>query len=290
MIFNELLSMYANSKNISLKTFKNAKSVIKNYVNISIKEFIKNHKLVILNVLNSNLAPLTKIEYLKTIRKLLNFAYNFLNLPLRVKRKIKEAINYISMIIKSIPKIPKIPLHEKIIKIDEFKKLLNVANSYEKCILYILFSTGIRRSELRNLRVKDFEIYRDHVVINVYSSKTKTFRKVIITDKKAINVIKNVVMKFKLHYGDNYELFNIDVNYMLRRLCKLVNVRKITCHMFRHTCATFLSKILPEIIVKKFMGWSVSSNIISKYVHLSYDDVIHVVKRFKLLKHSIIML
>ena len=271
----DILNIYANAKNIAPKTFKNAKCVINKWIgNISISQFVKNYRQIILKILSSNLAILTKIEYLKIITKLLRFTIRHLNLPARIKKKLIRIIQWLSSLIKNLPKETKIPLHEKLIRDEEFVKLFNSCfNNYEKTVL-VLLSLGLRRSEIKSLRIRDFELKGDHIIVHIYSSKTKKFRKIVIPQRYTELVI-NVLSRFKI-CGDDYRPFSIDLNHFLYKLCKRAGIkRRITPHMFRHTFATLISKYLPEIIVKLLMGWSISSRVIERYIHLSIDNVLN---------------
>ena len=60
----------------------------------------------------------------------------------------------------------------------------------------------------------------------------------------------------------------ISVNFKIAKVTKKVNP-----HMFRHSRATFLAKHLTEAQLKQFFGWTQSSDMAARYVHLSGRDL-----------------
>jgi len=61
---------------------------------------------------------------------------------------------------------------------------------------------------------------------------------------------------------------------MLSRRCKIANIsKKVNLKLFRHTEATNTAKFLTESEMRKRHGWTSSSNMTSRYVHLVDSDV-----------------
>ena len=61
---------------------------------------------------------------------------------------------------------------------------------------------------------------------------------------------------------------------MILRLCRKARIEKrIYLNLFRHTGATELSSSLPESLLRKRQGWTQSSKIPERYVHLIDEDL-----------------
>ena len=74
------------------------------------------------------------------------------------------------------------------------------------------------------------------------------------------------------HYGDplNYS----GAKQLLLRLCKKAGINKrITLNLFRHTTATYLANSLPESLLRKRQGWTPSSKMPERYVHMIDEDL-----------------
>ncbi len=139
------------------------------------------------------------------------------------------------------PKIPKkIPT---VLTKDEIKKMIELTkNPKHKLIIELLYSTGIRLSELRNLRIRDLDL--DENVLWVRKGKGAKDRMVILS-KMLSNELKKYVEgrdpnDFVFH-GWHGQISSRAVQKIIREAAKRANIsKKVTPHVLRHSFATHL--------------------------------------------------
>ena len=163
----------------------------------------------------------------------------------------------------------------------------------DKAFIHLLYESGVRIGELLTLRIKHIT-FAEPVSSILVNGKTGQRRVPII---KSVNSLKKWIDKHP--YKENPETLVwiktnerkanlrtqgnrlpnsvlcysavkklISINFKLAKINKRVNP-----HMFRHSRATFLAKHLTEAQLKQFFGWTQSSDMAARYVHLSGRDL-----------------
>jgi integrase/recombinase XerD len=142
---------------------------------------------------------------------------------------------------------------------DELQKLLKACrNTRDKAMISLLWDSGIRASELLQLRIRDFQLSKDrlYATLNIEKgSKNYRQRSVVLTGDSAVLVpawVEDIKEKFDfnisnpLFFGIGKENLCESLNYGDRRAI-LQNVlarskleKKISPHLFRHSAATRL--------------------------------------------------
>ena len=173
-------------------------------------------------------------------------------------------------------------LPEELLTEEEVKKMIKCAyNIRNKALISVLYESGCRIGELLSRRIK-------HVIFDEFGA-------VLIVDGKTgmrrLRLINSVPLlsNWIAHHPKNDDpesflwvsLNNYDtlvghraVSQMLSSTAKRVGIKKrVYCHLFRHSRATFLSRFLTEQELKVYFGWTGGSNMASIYVHLSGKDV-----------------
>lgn len=175
------------------------------------------------------------------------------------KRKISistqnQAINSIKFYFEKVKKGEKLDLHierpfkEKklpnIISENEVFKLLKVTtNLKHKSIITLLYSSGLRRSELINLRLRDIDY--DKRIIFVRGGKGKRDRTTILAEN-TILVLNKYMKIYKPYYwlfeGVNKKQYSpTSIGAILRNSSRKANLNKVVKpHMLRHSFATHL--------------------------------------------------
>lgn len=151
-----------------------------------------------------------------------------------------------------------------------------------KCIIILLLNTGIRNSELRNLKLENIK----GDILNIENSKRNKSRvlRLNIECKKALEEYiegyrNNCFNPYQLDYlflsKSGNQLYTKDINNLIKKLRKNANIDKeITCHSIRHSYLTEAYKITKDIKkVQKIAGHSSASTTANVYIHLADDEV-----------------
>jgi integrase len=167
----------------------------------------------------------------------------------------------------------KIKLPEEILTLEEIRKIiLSIGSIRYRAMISLLYDSGCRPSELLNLHLRDV-IFDDDGLIVFFNGKTGSRRVRIITTLDSD--------KFLKEYLEFNSLDLIFGRMSIERLNQIVkeSAQKIWIHkrvysyIFRHSRATHLAKYLTEQQLKVYLGWSMSSKMVSVYVHLSGRDM-----------------
>lgn len=112
-----------------------------------------------------------------------------------------------------------------------------------KLIIYLLFDTGVRQSELLEIKIKNISL--DQNMIKLESTKTKKERYVFFSKLSADLLAKYI----KTQPEREYLLFNYmsfrpftyrNLEHMFDHFKRKLNINTLHAHMFRHTMATLL--------------------------------------------------
>lgn len=155
-----------------------------------------------------------------------------------------------------LPKKPK-QLPKVILNQNEIKKLMDASdirtnNGYRnRIILEILYDTGIRRSELANLKTANIDLNAGYVHVHGKGDKER----VVPLSKRVCELTKNYIMMIRPDFiqgkDKDYLILNrwgeqMEPNSIwavVKRCSHLAGIRKnISTHTFRHTCATHMLK------------------------------------------------
>ena len=175
-------------------------------------------------------------------------------------------------------------IREKLIEPEELERLMSVVkHPRDKAIIAILAETGVRIGELLSLRFRDVEELPDGTYRLRVHGKTGTRPVIIVKSAPALRAYLAVrrgphhpgAPVFTTIRGPVRALRPESWARWLRKLA-LEHAhldRPITPHQFRHTRMTQLAAKVPEMVLKKWAGWSLSSKMPAVYVHLSGRDV-----------------
>lgn len=129
---------------------------------------------------------------------------------------------------------------------EEIKKLFKYTkNEKHKLLLQTMYSTGLRVSELINLKIKDLEIEKDYGFVR--QGKGKKDRVFIISEKLKRNILELIKKEklnsedylFKTNRKDKYNISSIQ--QIIKKSSKLANIKKkVHPHTLRHSFATHL--------------------------------------------------
>ena len=171
----------------------------------------------------------------------------------------------------TLPKLSKEQRLPIVLSFDETRDILTKTKDLrEKTILAMLYSCGLRQSELRNLRIEDIDFARNLVYIRQAKGKKtrcielgQNMKKVL---DKYMSVYKPKNYIFTLEYTD-LPMGKDALRGLVNRCAERSGITKhLTPHIFRHTYATHLLEMGVSIYrLKELLG---HSNIINTMVYL----------------------
>ncbi|HQC30312.1 MAG TPA: tyrosine-type recombinase/integrase [Acholeplasmataceae bacterium] len=151
-------------------------------------------------------------------------------------------------------------------KIMNYLKHLNIEN---QLIITLLLETGIRINELLNIKIKNINL-KDKTIL-LTTTKNNKNRYVFYSKLTQSNLEKYIKT-----VGSNELLFSFTyskVNGLFRRLRKLLNIKNLNAHMFRHYFATTLLKYGVDIYAVSLLLGHSSIKTTVKYLHYDFNDL-----------------
>lgn len=197
----------------------------------------------------------------------------------------KNPFNRLQIHFREPNKLPKtIPLNivEKLLSVIYYQ-LDNSKTEYHRknalrdaSVIELLFSTGMRISELCELKDKSIDLYNG--VVLIYGKGDKE-RRIHIGNEQVINILRKYREAFSIEIEskNNFFINNIgdklsdqSVRRMIHKYTSLADIElHITPHMFRHTFATSLLEADVDIrYIQEMLGHS-SINVTEIYTHVA---------------------
>lgn len=278
-VLNKFVIYLKDEKNYSDYTITNYSIDIEEFYVFLKKENITRLQDVDYKVLRKYLNYMTENKYSnKTISRKLSSLRTFFKYLVK-----KEIINDNPMILISNPKEEKkLPKYlnygeiEKILEIPNKETTLGLRNA---CILEILYSTGIRVSELVNLKINDIDFYNKKIRVLGKGNKER----IVLFGNRCEHLLERyikesrvVLNKKKMEY---LFLNNLGQNISVRSIENIIDkIEKEAClkfsispHVFRHTFATHLLDNGADLnSVKELLGHE-NLNTTAIYTHVSNE-------------------
>lgn len=143
-------------------------------------------------------------------------------------------------------------------------------------VIELLFSTGIRISELCTIPYKNIDLQNNNIIIKGKGAKERLIH---ICDEHVITALKKYYSKYDAEIDSCGYFFvnNIgkrlseqSVREMINKYCQIANIQQhITPHMFRHSFATLLLEENVDIrYIQAMLGHS-SINVTEIYTHVA---------------------
>lgn len=170
---------------------------------------------------------------------------------------------------------------------EEIEKLLNAPNIFEKneqkknrdkLILLILYWSGLRVSELINLKIEDLEKLNNWNQISIVWKWLK-LRSIFISERaiKQLNEYKKFLKNNKWYLfkslsnnSKNWKLTRVTIEKIVREYSKLVWIeKKVTPHTLRHSFATTLLIKWADIRSVQTLLWHSSITTTQIYTHVA---------------------
>ena len=267
---------YLKSKSLSENT-------IKNYFRDLIEYF---------NYLNQNNLSAFKSIKPEHIRKMLSFLIDKGFSKLSISRKISAIKSYITFLEKfnyssdnyseliTIPKktriLPKVMTEKEINQLIKHVEINTKKNLRDDALIELLYSTGLRVSEVANLKIGDINFEKSEIKILGKGNKQRV---VIFNNKskeKIIKYLKNDKRLISLNTGALFQnkfkqsLSPRSIQRLLKKYLNFSGINsKYSTHTLRHTFATHLLEGGADIkVIQQLLGHS-SPETTKIYTHLS---------------------
>lgn len=223
-----------------------AKLELKRYANNTVRTYVSCFEAFINYYRNRDLIDLDENDVRAYLQKLIR--------ENRSNSYINQAINSIKFYYEVVMEMPnrfyaierprieeKLP--EVLSKEEVFSIIANTNNIKHRCIVSLLYSAGLRRSEVLNLKPEDIDGKR--MVIKVRSAKGNRDRYTILSEKVLIELreyFKQWQPKRMLFEGRAASRYSPEsVARIVKDSARRANIRKrVTPHMLRHSFATHL--------------------------------------------------
>ena len=166
----------------------------------------------------------------------------------------------------------------KVISKEEVQAIINATNNVKhKCLLSLLYSAGLRRSELLNLKLTDIDSKR--MLIRVEASKGNKDRMTLLSKK----TLQDLRIYFKEYKPKKWLFEGLQGNQysptslvkIMKNACKKAGIKKeVTPHTFRHSFATHLLENGTDLrYIQALLGHS-SSKTTELYTHVAINSFI----------------
>jgi site-specific recombinase XerD len=242
------------NRNYAFSTFKIYTYWIVKYFNFSLK--------------NPNLYEKKSISvFLDTIKSSEQRRLAYQSIRNYYKLSLKTNCPYILENIKVKKRLPLVLSKEEILSI-----LSSIKNDTHRLMISFLYGSGLRISELINIKVTDINLQNN--TLQIKNSKGNKDRITIISEK-----LKDQIKKAMIRKSSESYLFTTNKNkkYCKRTIQQIFNTalikskinKKATCHTLRHSFATHLIQEGVDIrTIKKLLGHkSIKTTMI--YLHLT---------------------
>ncbi len=163
---------------------------------------------------------------------------------------------------RKIKKLRELPRNQRLISEDDYNKLMQYLTDYQKDCILMLENTGLRSSELLNLRPENF---RNGFITVV--GKGKKLKKIPINNTVKEILARNPNLQF---------LKSKSTHWLYKRCCKIskrANIKHFSAHSLRHRfCTRMIANGIPRDKVAMIMGITVHT-LETVYLHLSESDL-----------------
>lgn len=167
-----------------------------------------------------------------------------------------------------------------VLSVDEIQKMFSVCeNTKHKVILALLYSCGLRVSELINLKWKHID--RSRMIINIIQAKGNKDRQVMLTPE-----LIPLLAKYYKEYNSKEYILNgqfpdkylqysdRSVNEVLKQLATKAGIKKkVHAHLIRHCNATHLFESGTDLsLIQKLLGHN-NIRTTQIYTHISHNHI-----------------
>jgi integrase len=190
-------------------------------------------------------------------------------LVIKISKVNKLAIDYLFKKSVIIHTVNRVALSHKILSKESIELLIREMSPRYALIIKTLWKTGLRVSELRNIKLVKCHMFKEYVEIDILG-KYSISRKIpldIIIFTEIREYFKGAVYLFETQNGKRYDRRN--VYNEIRRHGEKILGRRVTPHMMRHSFATYLinERNCNLSSLSKLLGHKTESTTSDVYTH-----------------------
>jgi site-specific recombinase XerD len=173
--------------------------------------------------------------------------------------------------------IPLVKVVRKIIEymtLEDIEKSIKYVATYSKrfnsdkvaCLLYFMFYTGVRKSEIVNLKRAKFDL--ENCTVLIYEEKTKQEK--IIPYPFSINDKLKAYFKSEPEELNAFNIKSKQIDYLFHNVISKYLGKKVKPHLTRHGCARYLQEQgIPPTVVQKILG---HQNLATTLIYMTPDQ------------------
>ncbi len=181
---------------------------------------------------------------------------------------------------KKVTKLPNFLSQQEITRLMDSLEDITPIDIRNKAMFEVIYSTGMRVSELVNIKINNLNI--DNKIINVVGKGNK--ERIVILNEQALKSLKLYLFKIRVKLlNDPTDYLFINKNgepisrqsfyYIVKKTTKLIGLNNVSPHIFRHSIATHMINSGADLrMIQMILGHSdISTTEI--YTHVNSDDL-----------------
>lgn len=185
-----------------------------------------------------------------------------------------------SVPILKISKLPEARPIPMVLSPDEIRRVLDAAGPMHRALLLCLYALGLRMNEARNIRKQDIDQENQTLTVQQKGGQYKRLPlSPVVLD--ALNVAAALPRPPQAKRDDDHIFLSsrtgrqiYDIRTALRRICADAGiVKRVTPHLFRHSCATHLmASGMSSRIIQQYLGHKAVTTT-EFYTHVGRDHL-----------------
>lgn len=271
----EYIKKELNYSNMTINSYESDLKIFRDFLVLRNYNYLKMNKDMIMEYLKY----LDNLKYQnKSISRMLSSIRSFYN----YLEEVKVINNNIFLSIRNPKVSKKLPNYLSIVEIENILDSMKEDNNKDirdKCLFELMYSTGLRVSEVSNIKIKDIDLKEKSVRVLGKGSKERIvyFGDVCLNYiDKYLNIRNEFIKNSDIEYlfiNDNGEkLSRQSIEYIINKIMKksLIN-HKMSPHTLRHTYATHLLDNGADLrSVQELLGHD-NLNTTEVYTHVSKE-------------------
>ena len=170
-----------------------------------------------------------------------------------------------------IKKFREANIQERILAIDEMKRLLEAAATTLRPVLALALNTGMRRSEILGLRWRDVDFVKGFILIE--DSKSGKARKVPMNGL-IFDLLRNMKREGEFVFPNAATKTHVlDVKTAFKSACRRTGIKGLRFHDLRHTAASKMIEAGVDLVtVSRILGHA-SIQVTMRYAHPTPENM-----------------